>query len=335
MTRKNINGKNSPFLLGPAAKSYIWGGTRLNDDFSKNIQLDPLAETWECSTHPDGTSVVRSGVHKGRLLSEVLEENPQYLGDKMRSGPLLPILIKLIDAKQNLSIQVHPDDEYAKRHENGSMGKTEMWYVLDAEPGSQLIYGFHSNMNKKLVRSSIYQGSIEKYLQKVPIRKDDVFYIEAGTVHAICAGALIAEIQENSNLTYRLFDYNRTDKQGRKRDLHVDKALDVINYSASQAPRQPLRVLKYTPGCATELLCRCQYFQVERQLINTERCREMASLQTSGDTFQVLLCTDGCGVALYDPCESICFFRGDCIFVPARSKAIKIHGQAQLLKVSC
>jgi len=176
---------------------------------------------------------------------------------------------------------------------------------------------------------------VEKYLQKVPIKKDDVFYVKAGQVHGIGAGALIAEIQESSNLTYRLYDYNRVDKNGKKRELHIEKALDVADLKGSAEPRQPMRVLKYKKGCATELLCRCKYFQVERQLINTERCREMADLQTGSNSFWVLLCTGGCGV-LFEECgESINFFKGDCIFVPADSIPLKLHGKAQMLKVSC
>ena len=170
-------------------------------------------------------------------------------------------------------MQVHPDDEYARNKEGELFGKTEMWYVLDAAKDAKLVYGFYHDMDKKKLRHSIENGTVEKYLQKVPVHRDDVFFIEAGTVHAIGAGALIAEIQENSNLTYRLYDYNRRDKQGKLRELHVDKALDVVDLRRSSEPRQPLRVLKYQRGWASELLCRCQYFQVERMLLNTESCR--------------------------------------------------------------
>lgn len=270
-----------PFLLKPAAKDYLWGGSRLNDDFSKNINMQPLAETWECSTHPDGPSVIASGEFEGMELAELLRRFPEFIGEHPRSNPYLeagelPILIKFIDAKKDLSVQVHPDDEYARNKEGELFGKTEMWYVLDAAKDAKLVYGFYHDMDKKKLRHSIENGTVEKYLQKVPVHRDDVFFIEAGTVHAIGAGALIAEIQENSNLTYRLYDYNRRDKQGKLRELHVDKALDVVDLRRSSEPRQPLRVLKYQRGWASELLCRCQYFQVERMLLNTESCREMA-----------------------------------------------------------
>lgn len=335
MIKRNMSSATRPFLLKPAGKSTLWGGRRLKDDFSKNINMDPLSETWECSTHPDGSSTVASGIFKGKLLSYVLSSHPEFLGTHPRTKGELPVLIKLIDAKQNLSVQVHPDDEYAAAHENGSLGKTEMWYVLDAEKDARLVYGFYHDMDRETLQKSLLNGTVEKYLQKVKVKKDDVFYMEAGTVHAIGKGVLVAEIQESSNLTYRLYDYNRTDRDGNKRELHIEKALDVANLKGSGEPRQPMRVLRYTKGSASELLCRCKYFQVERQLINTECCREMADLQTGSNSFQVLLCTDGCGVMFEEGGEFLNFFKGDCIFIPANSIPLKLHGKAQFLKVGC
>jgi len=329
--------KNTPFLLKPAAKDYLWGGSRLNDDFAKGIDMSPLAETWECSTHPDGPSIIASGEYEGKELAVALSENPQWLG----THPLattegkaeLPILIKLIDAKKDLSVQVHPDDEYAKRVEN-SLGKTEMWYVLDAKPDSSLVYGFNQDTEPDKVRKAIENGKLEKLLNHVPIHKNDLFFIQAGTVHAIGAGALVAEIQENSNITYRLYDYDRVDKNGTKRPLHVDKALVVSDLRSSAKPRQPMRVLKYKKGCASELLTRCKYFQVERMLLNTETQRDLVEFKTDSNSFHALLCVDGCGV-LFGEGFMLNFFKGDCIFVPADSIELKIHGRAQLLNVSC
>ncbi len=335
MTNRSLNLKNKPFLLKPAGKDYLWGGNRLNDDFSKGIDMEPLAETWECSTHPDGLSLVASGEHMGKTLDEVLKTHPEYLGSHPGKEGELPILIKFIDAKENLSVQVHPDDAYAREKENGSRGKSEAWYILDASKDAEIIYGFTHDISEEGLRSSMEQGTVGKYLQRVRVRKDDVYYIEAGTVHAIGAGILLAEIQESSNLTYRMYDYDRVDKYGKRRPLHIDKALEVVNRKSSAHPRQPMRVLKYRRGCASELLCRCRYFQVERQLVNTERCREMADFQAGSNSFQVLLCTSGCGVLFGGPGEAINFFKGDCIFIPADSIPLKIHGRAQLLKVSC
>ena len=323
---------NLPFQLKPAYKEYLWGGSRLNDDFNLSLPADPFAEAWMCSTHPDGESV-----YGDQRLSEVLKANPSFLGThplQTTGGlPVLPILVKLIDADKDLSVQVHPDDEYALSHE-GELGKTEMWYVLDAKPDSKLIYGFNRDMEAEQVRDAINDASIEKYLNKVPVHKGDLFYIEAGTVHAIGAGCLIAEIQESSNLTYRLFDYGRVDKYGNTRQLHVDKALEVMKLESSIEPRQPMCVLKYRKGYAAELLTRCKYFQVERFLLNTEIQRELVDYQTDSDSFHILLCIDGCGSITGDNIF-MNFFKGDCIFVPANSIPLKLHGKAQFLDVRC
>ena len=322
-----------PFLLRPAAKSYLWGGSRLNDDFGKGIPLSPLAETWECSTHPDGPSVL---AETGESLADVLAAHPEYLGTHPLATtggkPELPILVKFIDAKADLSVQVHPDDAYALAHEN-SLGKTEMWYVLAARKNAELVYGFNRDMTPQLVHEGLAEGRITQFLNRVPVHKDDVFYIEAGIVHAIGAGTLIAEIQESSNLTYRLYDYDRTDKNGKKRPLHVEKALAVARLRSSAAPRQPMRLLRFHRGRASELLTRCKYFQVERMLLNSEG-RKMADFRTGSNSFHVLLCTDGCGV-LFGEGFMLNFFKGDCIFVPADSIPLQLHGKAQLLNISC
>ena len=245
--------------------------------------------------------------------------------------PELSILIKLIDAKKDLSVQVHPDDDYAMRVE-GELGKTEMWYVLDAKSDSELIYGFNRDVTPDEVRNALHDGSIGRFLNHVPVRKDDLFYIEAGTVHAIGAGCLIAEIQGSSNLTYRLYDYDR--KDGKKRQLHIDKALEVAKLDSSAVHRQPMRVLKYRNGCAYELLARCKYFQVERMLLNTEVQRDLVSFRTGSNSFHALLCVDGCG-SVSGEGLMMNFFKGDCIFVPADSIELKLHGRAQILDVSC
>ena len=190
-----MQNKNKPLLLRPSGKDYLWGGSRLNDEFEKNIDLTPLAETWECSTHPDGPSYVVGGAFDGQELAEVLRTHPEYLGERHKGENTLPILIKFIDAKKDLSVQVHPTDAFAQEHENGQLGKTEMWYVLDASKDAKLVYGLKQDCTKEEIRKAIADGTVMKYLQKVPIHKDDLFFIQAGTIHAIGAGALVAEIQ--------------------------------------------------------------------------------------------------------------------------------------------
>lgn len=323
--------RKQPLLLRPSGKDYLWGGNRLNDEFAKNIELSPLAETWECSTHPDGPSYVIGGSFDEMELTEVIRQHPDYLGIRHAGRKELPILIKLIDARKDLSVQVHPTDAYAREHEHGQLGKTEMWYVLDASKDAKLVYGLSHDVDEPTIRKAICEGTIMKYLQQVPIRKDDLFFIEAGTIHAIGAGALVAEIQENSNLTYRLYDYDRIDKNGKKRELHIDKAMAVANLKSSAAPRQPLRVLKYRPGVANELLCRCKYFEVYRMIVNTDR-RQIVRYRADEVSFRVLLCVKGCGMIRYEG-ETQMFYKGDCIFVPADSMELTLHGCAQFLDV--
>lgn len=324
---------NRPFLLTPASKDYLWGGSRLNDDYNLGVPISPFAEAWVCSTHPDGESFVPS---ENRTLTEVLKEHPSYLGTHTLhttgGKPVLPILMKLIDARKDLSVQVHPDDAYAEKL--GELGKTELWYILDAKPDSSLVYGFNRDVDEEQIRTAIGEGRIETLLNHIPARKDDLFYIETGTVHAVGAGVLLAEIQESSNLTYRLYDYRRTDKNGKQRELHVDQAMEVLNRKSSTTPRQPMRVLRYRNGVASELLTRCKYFQVERLLLNTEIKRDLVRFQTGSNSFHALLVIDGCG-SISGEDVFFNFFKGDCIFVPADSIPLFVHGRAQLLKVSC
>ena len=328
---------NIPFLLKPVAKDYLWGGSRLNDEFNKGIDVYPLAETWECSTHPNGQSRVASGPDSGKTLGDVLRKHPEYLGSHplqvMKGTPELPVLIKLIDATEDMSVQVHPDDGYALENEN-CLGKAEMWYVLAAREDATLVYGFNQDMDRERVQNALAGGAIKKYLNCVPARKNDVFFVEAGTVHAIGAGIIMAEIQESSNLTYRLYDYGRVDRNGKQRELHVEKALQVMKMQSSAMPGQPMRVLRYQKGCAAELLTRCKYFQVERILLNTELYRLAAAYKTDTNSFHVLLCIEGEGCL---SCEGFLlhFLKGDCIFVPAGSIPLVLRGKAQLLNVSC
>lgn len=276
-----------PFLLEPAYKDYLWGGTRLKTEYGKETDLEIVAESWECSVHPDGPSRIASGPWKGRTLAEFLEAHPEAMGTHGKKYKTLPILVKLIDAKENLSVQVHPDDAYALEHE-GQLGKTELWYVLKADPGATLIYGFAHDVTPELVRKAVRDGTILDHLQRVPVHEGDVFFIEPGTVHAIGGGVLLAEIQENSNVTYRVYDYDRLGKDGKPRELHLEKALEVMNFKAAKEPRSPQRVIRYTPGVAKELIGRCRYFQVERVRTNGKR-----KIYMSYDNMQIILIADG------------------------------------------
>lgn len=314
---------NKPLLMRPTGKDYLWGGQRLNTDFGKNIDLSPLAETWECSTHPDGPSFVVGGKFDGRSLADVIKEFPEYMGTKHKGETELPILIKFIDAKKDLSVQVHPDDDYAFEHENGQNGKTEMWYVLDATEDAKLVYGLNQDCTEEMMREAIEKGTLSNYLQTVPVDKGDLFFIEAGTIHAIGAGCLIAEIQENSNLTYRLYDYNRVDDKGNKRELHVDKAMAVSNLKHSTKPEK-------SAGTDNLLTC-CRYFEVYKTSVKSEN-GQTVTLRADKAGYRVLLCIEGGGTMTYDD-ENVNISKGDCVFIPADSVMISVHGDAQFLDV--
>lgn len=316
--------------LQPCGKDYLWGGTRLRDEYGKKIDLTPLAETWECSVHPDGPSVIANGEFKGQTLAEVLKRHPEYLGSKVKNGEL-PVLVKFIDAKQDLSVQVHPDDEYAQEHE-GDNGKTEMWYVIDAEEGASLIYGFKHKVTEEILRHALETGTLDKHLQKVEVHKGDTYFVPAGTIHGIGRGILIAEIQESSNVTYRVYDYDRVDKNGKKRELNFDKAVQVMDMNVAPDVKQNPRLIKHYPGCSRELLCRCKYFETERIQVS-----KGFSFTVRDESFQVLMCLDGYGQVETMDAEQkpMRFSNGETMFLPAGIGRCLVIGDATVLKIRC
>ncbi len=334
MTNASSRLINEPCLLNAAGKDYLWGGNRLKTDYHKMIDLTPLAETWECSTHPDGPSVVASGANQGKTLTELLNENPEYLGSNNEGTGELPVLIKFIDAEKDLSVQVHPSDEYAMKFENGALGKTEMWYVLDATLDAKLVYGFKEDVDEDTLRTALKKGTLEEHLNTVSIKKGDVFFIPSGQVHAIGAGALIAEIQQNSNLTYRLYDYNRRDKDGNLRELHIDKAMAVSNMKKSTKPVGCTEVVKATDKYDIENISRCKYFKVDKISIHTSE-KNPVDYNTGSESFQVLLCVEGEGKLVTTTGEVLELQKGRCVFVPADSVMMKMYGNMQILRTSC
>lgn len=330
------NELNIPLLMIPAGKDYLWGGRRLVEEYGKVWGENVLAESWECSTHPDGFSFIANGPWQGHSLYEYINTYPQVLGrhgapikEGAQGGLTVPVLVKLIDAAKDLSIQVHPDDDYALKQE-GEPGKTEMWYVLDAQPGAELIYGFSHDITKEQLRDWVTRGSIGDHVQRIPVQKDDVFYVRPGTVHAIGGGVLLAEIQECSNVTYRVYDYDRVDAHGQKRPLHVEKALEVMDRKAAPQVRQQLRVLRYTPGAAQESLCQCPYFQVHRMLVSAQ-----SSWEIREQSFEILLVLEGQLKLCPGTNGELRLNKGDCVFLPAGMGSVTLAGKGQLLRVSC
>lgn len=307
-----------PVKLSPAFKDYLWGGERLKTEFHKNTSLSPLAESWELSAHKDGQSVVTEGDYAGMPLTAYLDAiGKSALGTACAKYDYFPLLIKLIDAKGDLSVQVHPSDAYALEHE-GEYGKTEMWYILDCEEGAALYYGFKEDTTREEYEAAIQEGRLTDILNRVPVRRGDVFFIPAGTVHAIGAGILICEIQQNSNTTYRVYDYNRRDKDGNLRPLHVEKALAVSDLKKSPA-------LPAIPDGENVLLSECGYFEVRRL-----RFGEAGTVTATPASFTALTVTEGEGT-LSDGKSTLSFRKGDTLFVPAQEAAFTVTGACEMI----
>lgn len=308
--------------LKPAFKDYLWGGTKLRDQYGLECDLEKIAEGWMLSCHKDGNSTIENGEYKGLTLSEAIQKsNSSLIGTNAEAFPDFPILIKLIDAKQNLSIQVHPDDEYALKVEH-EFGKTEMWYVVDCDEGAYLYYGFKEKTTKEEFKKAIENNTLTDILNKVEVKKGDCFFIESGTVHAIGAGLLIAEIQQNSNTTYRVYDYGRVGADGKPRELHTEKALDV---TVTAPPTYP--VLQDNNEVETTL-AECKYFTVKKYTVGANFVRPHSiELNVDNTSFSSILCVEGqCTVG------DVELKAGECVFIPAGFGSVIITGNATLLE---
>lgn len=304
--------------LKPSCKNYLWGGHRLADEYGIEYEEDILAEAWELSCHPDGPSYISNGKYAGMTLEEFIEaEGKEVLGSHCRRFRDFPILIKFIDAKQNLSIQVHPNNRYALKNE-GQYGKTEMWYIMDAKPGAFLYYGFKTEVSKEEFAKRIEEDSLLEVLNAVPVQKGDVLFIESGTIHAIGEGTLIAEIQQNSNVTYRVYDYGRVGKDGKKRDLHIEKALAVTN-------RVPIVKDKTSYPHVAD----CDYFTVDKLNLDGTFMKKMEG-SVSETSFASILFLDGEGT-ISNKGESLQFKKGESFFLTAGSGAYTIEGSCDAL----
>ena len=280
-------------------KDNLWGGKRLIDSYGKAGKNGICAESWELSFHPDGPSRLKNG----KLLCEAVSE--KELGENTRSFEMFPMMIKLIDAKENLSVQVHPNDEYALKNEN-SYGKTEMWYIVEADEGAGIYLGFKRDVSREEVESAIKENTLVDLMNFFEVKAGDCFFIPSGTIHAIGAGCLIYEIQQNSNITYRVYDYGRKDKNGNTRELHVEKALAVLNYSSY-----------IRTEADTELLGISKYFTARRVKLSEE-----AKVFEKDDAgFRCITVVNGCG-ALNENAIN----KGDSYFIPATENEFTLSG---------
>ncbi|MBQ8614494.1 MAG: class I mannose-6-phosphate isomerase [Ruminiclostridium sp.] len=307
--------------LNAPCKDYLWGGTRLREEYGKKSDKDKIAESWELSCHKDGQSVISNGEFAGKTLSEYIEaEGKGVLGKNCERFEYFPILIKLIDAKDNLSVQVHPDNEYAMRVE-GEYGKTEMWYIVDCEEGAELLYGFKQEISREEFAKRIADNTLLEVTNNVPVHKGDVFFIDAGTLHAIGKGILIAEIQQNSNTTYRIYDYGRVGADGKPRELHVEKACEVTKLTPPVRPTKPMGDTISKEGYNETLLATSEYFNVNRLDIT-----DKAELEVTDKSFVSLLCLDGKFTV-----GDITLEKGESCFIPAGYGKTVISGVGEII----
>ena len=320
--------KNTPIVkLDPAFKDNLWGGTKLRTVFGKKCDYDVIGESWELSAHPDGQSRIATGRYKGMLFNDYLSIiGKEALGWKCQAQDRFPVLIKFIDAKQALSIQIHPDDEYALENE-GEYGKNEMWYVIDCEPDSYLYCGLSKEVSKEEIEERIKNNTITEVLNRIDVKPGDVVMVKAGTIHAIGAGILICEIQQNSNSTYRMYDYDRRDKFGNPRELHVAKALDVVDTKAYVKDNNSEVMLEENENYSQERLVQCKYFECFKYEIFKE-----VKLVVDEASFISVLFIAGEGTITEEASgESMSYKAGDSFFISAGKRTVTISGNGSCI----
>lgn len=308
-----------PVRLRSVLKSYIWGGEKLGKEYGKGG--GSVAESWEVACNSSGGSVIVGGEYDGLTLSEFLDRHPEAKGSEAAKFEFFPVLVKLIDAASDLSVQVHPDDAYALAHE-GQYGKTEMWYVVESEKGAGMYCGFKRSISKEELERGLKDGTVTELLNFIEVKKGDCLFIPSGTVHAICGGVVVYEIQQNSTLTYRLYDYDRVGADGKKRELHIAKALEVTDTSKICRPNEGVKQL----ADGVKLLGSCRYFTAIAY--DTSVCR---GCDVDERSFSAFTCVDGeCVVSAQD--GECALKKGDTCFVPAGSGKVGFVGKAVLIE---
>ena len=315
--------KYYPLRLSFYAKTALWGGDTLKTAWNKPCAFDKLAETWELTVRPEADNRVLNGAFAGETLGALVARDPAMVS-VAGVGEFFPLLIKLIDACDRLSVQVHPDDDYARRVE-GDQGKTEMWYIVDATEGAEIIYGLAEGADRDDFRRAFAEGRVSEAVHRVKVRTGETYFIPSGLLHAIGDGCLIGEIQQNSDLTYRVYDYDRRGADGQLRELHVEKAMDVIR-PFSEAEVDAIRFSRAPQYGEGECLAACPYFEVHRLTLDGTP----TMLEVCADSFRHLLCVGGAGVIRFGG-ETYPITRGDSYFLPAGLGTCMLEGDATLL----
>lgn len=306
--------------LKPIFKDYIWGGNRLRTEFGFESDYDIMAEAWMLASREDGENTVISGKFDKMPFSKVIEENPDFVGTRGKNFPFFPLLIKLIDAKNDLSVQVHPNDEYAMKTK-GEFGKTECWYILDCDEDAEIIFGFNKEISSEEFKKSVADNTFLKYVNREKVKKGDLFFIEAGTLHAIGKGILLAEIQQNSNITYRVYDYGRLGTDGKPRPLHVKNAIEVTNCIPPKKEAKCAGEIKKFDNYSKQSLVNCDLFIADKYTVNGQ-----FALEADESSFLSILITDGNGRI-----ENIDVKKGDSLFVPASFGRFTLNGNFDMI----
>lgn len=310
--------------LSPSFKDYLWGGTKLKMNYDKQTDMNPLAESWEISTHPDGPSYINN---TDQTLSEYIDmKGRSVLGSRGKNFNRFPILVKFIDANRDLSIQVHPQDDYALIHEN-EYGKTEMWYVLEATPEASVYYGVKEDISRQTYKEAIENNTILDVLNKVSVKKGDVIFVEAGTIHAIGAGIVVCEIQQNSNTTYRVYDFNRKDKDGNLRELHIDQAIEVSNLGKQDTNFEAQGEWHDEGGYRQRTLVTCPYFTTDEIELDSQKCYSL-----SEKSFEGIVVVEGT-LELKTDDNQIKLNKGESAFIDAATQDIIISGEGRYLSI--
>ena len=314
-----------PLTFDPILKERIWGGTKLKTYLNKTITSDITGESWELSTVPNDVSIVNNGVLKGKNVNELIELYPtEFLGSETiaRFGTEFPLLFKFLDAKQDLSIQLHPNDELAKKRHN-SFGKTEMWYIMQADENAKIIVGFEKDSNPEEYQKELDNKNLVSILKQIEVKAGDVFFLQTGTIHAIGAGIVIAEIQQTSDITYRIYDFDRVDAAGNTRELHTELALEAINYNTTEDQ------VNYDFKINTSnKVVHCDYFKT-----NIIPLVEVYHWKKTKEAFTVLMCTQGAFEIEFDN-STTSYKMGDTVLLPAILDKITLKGNATLLEIS-
>lgn len=327
MKTTESNNRRYPLKLSYTAKTALWAGKRLKEEFGKESEYETVSETWELSVRHDEMAIVLNGEAKGMTLAEYFDKyGYDCVCRGFKKGDIFPLLVKLIDANDMLSVQVHPDDAYAASVE-GDSGKTEMWHVIDAKKGAKLIYGLKEGIGKEEFAKAVENKRIGEVMNEISVSAGDTFFIPAGMIHAIGAGILIAEIQQNADLTYRVYDFDRVGADGKLRELHVQKALDVTRAFTQEA----IDAIRYSKGnnfTTGELLANSQYFSARKLILNKQS--EGETLTVTKESFVSVLCIDGEGDICFNG-ASYPIHKGDSYFLPADMGEYKLTGNVTVI----